>query len=87
MRRAGDAAVTAIVGTALLLAMTMVLFTVLNVVVFSFPVHPRSPSVSLVASLEYVDEIDNGSIVVEHNGRVSYRGGQQHTEEQNQRPD
>lgn len=68
MRRAGEAAVTAIVGTALLLAMTMILFTVLNVVVFSFPVHPRSPSASLVASVEYENILDNGAIVVEHNG-------------------
>ena len=66
MRRLGDAAVTAIVGTALLLAMTMVLFTVLNVVVFSFPVHPRSPSISLVASIS-----DENTIIIEHNGGES----------------
>lgn len=60
--------ITTIIGTALLLAMAIGLFSVLNVIVFSFPVHPRSPSVSLVASVEYTDEFDFGSIVVEHNG-------------------
>ena len=65
MRRDGDTAVTAIVGTALLLAITMVLFSVLNMVVFSFPVHPRSPSVSLVASMS------NDTIIIEHNGGES----------------
>ena len=55
--------VTPIIGTVLLLAMAIGLFSVLNVIVFSFPISPRSPSVALAGSID-----NDNLIVIEHNG-------------------
>lgn len=66
--------ITPIIATVLLLAMAIGLFSVLNIIVFSFPINPRSPSVSLVASVIYDNRDDTGyneppvSIIIEHKG-------------------
>lgn len=60
-------AVTPIIGTSLLLAMAISLFAVLNIIVFSFPQEPRSPSVNLVGTVE------NGNLYVDHLGGESLK--------------
>ncbi|UCF11868.1 MAG: type IV pilin N-terminal domain-containing protein [Thermoplasmatales archaeon] len=57
--------VTAIVGTAVLLGIAIILFTVLNFIVLSFQSQPSVPSVNLVGAFE------GDTIVIEHNGGES----------------
>jgi hypothetical protein len=56
-------AVTAILGTVMLMGMALSLFAMLNILVFSIPFHPASPSVSLIG---WINESDY--IHIEHNG-------------------
>jgi hypothetical protein len=59
----GQQAVTAIIGTVMLMAMALSMFAVLNVLVFSIPFHPASPSVSLIGWIN-----ESNYIHIEHNG-------------------
>jgi len=58
-------AVTPIIGTVLLLAMAISLFAVLNIIVFSYPQEPKSPSVNLIGAIE------KGNINITHYGGES----------------
>jgi FlaG/FlaF family flagellin (archaellin) len=60
--RKTDKGVTAIVGTAVLLGIAIILFAVLNFIVLSFQTQPSVPSVNLVGAFE------GDTIVLEHNG-------------------
>ena len=55
-------AVTEIVGTILLLAIAIVLFTIVHIMVFSYPFPNITPSVSIVGTIEY------DKIIIEHHG-------------------
>ena len=57
-----DAAVTETVGTILLLGMTVSLFSMLSIIVLSYPFTPAPPSVDLVGT------INGDNIIVEHCG-------------------
>jgi len=57
-------AVSEVVDIVLLLGITIALFTFLNYIVFSFPLDESSPSVSLIGSIDKV----NNMINIEHNG-------------------
>jgi len=61
-KRRSSKAVSEVVGVILLLGITIGLFGFLNYVVFSFSFQPSAPSVNLVGSIE------NGKIIIEHNG-------------------
>jgi hypothetical protein len=50
-RKRVDHAVSEILGTALLLGMAISLFSILNVMVFSYPVTPSPPAVNLVGTI------------------------------------
>jgi flagellin-like protein len=60
--RRRDNGVSAIVGTVLLLGITLVCFAVLNVIIFSFQSQPSAPYANIVGSFK------GDSIVIEHNG-------------------
>jgi FlaG/FlaF family flagellin (archaellin) len=60
--RRKNKAVSAIVGTVLLLGITMVCFSVLNFVIFSFQSQSSIPYANLVGSFK------GESIIIEHNG-------------------
>lgn len=60
--RKKDKGVTAVVGTAVLLGIAIVLFSVLNFIVLSFQSQHSVPSVNLVGGFE------GDTIVIEHNG-------------------
>jgi len=55
-------AVTEIVGTILLLAIAIVLFTIVHIMVFSYPFPNIAPSVSIVGTIE------DDKIIIEHHG-------------------
>lgn len=59
------AAVTEIVGTILLLAIAIVLFTIVHIMVFSYPFPNIAPSVSIIGTIE------DDKIIIEHHGGVS----------------
>jgi len=61
-KRRSSQAVSEVVGVILLLGITIGLFGFLNYVVFSYSFQPSAPSVNLVGSIE------NGYIIIEHNG-------------------
>jgi len=68
-KRRSNQAVSEGVDIILLLGITIGLFGFLNYVVFSFSFEPSAPSVNLVGSIE------NGKIIIEHNGGDSLDGG------------
>ena len=57
--------VSAIIGTVLLLGITIVCFAVLNFIIFSFQSQPPVPSANIVGSFK------GDSIIIEHNGGES----------------
>ena len=61
MKKANEA-VSDVLGTILLLGITISLFSVLSVVVLSYPFNPNPPSVNLMG---YVDQND---IIIDHRG-------------------
>ncbi len=63
-------AVSEVVGVILLLAMTMMLFAVLNYNVFSFTNVSSIPSVNLIGTIDK----DNNLIIIEHSGGDSLEG-------------
>lgn len=58
-------AVSEIVGIALLLGMSIFLFSIVQTIVFSYPFEPAPPSINLVSS------INQGNILIEHHGGES----------------
>jgi len=68
MRKCGnDVAVSEMVGTVMLLGMAIALFSLLSVVVLSYPFNPTSPTVNVVGMVD-VDKDGNDIIVIEHRG-------------------
>jgi len=63
--RKSNGAVSEILGTALLLGITISLFSLLSIVVLSYPFTPSSPSVNLVGY------IDGTNVTLEHYGGES----------------
>jgi hypothetical protein len=61
-KKKADTAVSEIIGTVMLLGITVTLFSVLSIVVLSFPLNPSSPAVNLVGL------VDEGNIIIEHRG-------------------
>ncbi len=57
-------AVTEIIGTILLLAIAIALFSIVHFIVFSYPFPNIAPSVSIVGTIE------EGKIIIEHHGGV-----------------
>ena len=63
-----DKGVTEIVGTVLLLGMSISLFSILSLTVLSYPSSPSPPSVNLVATIEGNATLDGKYILIEHRG-------------------
>lgn len=61
-RHGKNTGVSAIIGTVLLLGITIVCFAVLNFIIFSFQFQPSIPSTNIVGSFK------GDSIIIEHNG-------------------
>lgn len=60
--RKSNKALTDLVGTFILLSIAIALFSVVNIVVFTYPFNPPTPSANLVG---LIDETDN--IIIKHN--------------------
>lgn len=58
-------AVTEIIGVALLLGVSISLFSVVQIIVFSYPFEPSPPALNLVGT------IDQGNLLIEHQGGES----------------
>lgn len=61
-------AVNEVLGTALLLAMAVMLFSLVQLTIFTYPYEPSPPSVSLVGTTEYNETIDERHIIIQHIG-------------------
>jgi len=69
-KRRSNQAVSEVVDIVLLLGITIALFAFLNYIVFAFSFNESSPSVSLIGSIDY----ENNMINIEHNGGESLEG-------------
>lgn len=61
------AAVSEVLGTAMLLALAVALFSTLQVMVFAYPVQHSAPSANLVGMID-IDDAGNGNITIQHHG-------------------
>ena len=67
-----DKAVSEIVGTVLLLAIAICIFSLLSVIVMSYPIPSDTPSANLVGTIIKTNEGEY-SLVIEHRGGTSLR--------------
>jgi len=69
--RKSNEAVSEIVGTVLLLAMTVSLFSLVSLTVLSYPFNPSAPSVNLVGYIGETNSTGGSDIIFEHYGGES----------------
>jgi len=65
--RINDEAVSEIVGTVLLLAMAICLFSILSIIILSYPISASTPSADLVGTIE------GDCLLIEHRGGTPLR--------------
>jgi FlaG/FlaF family flagellin (archaellin) len=70
IRKSNDA-VSEVLGTVLLLGMTVSLFSLLSFTVLSYPFTPSSPSVNLVGYMEETNTTGETKVILEHYGGES----------------